>query len=571
MSRINGARSLVVALVMGLCAVPAVAQDVRLAYLFSDGNLPGMLAAYKALLEERPDLRDRVTVEFLTESLFDDVEPGAMLETDVLVFDVMNQQMLERFNTTHDVDLIARISGQGMVLGVGEGLLPREQYVEQGVVWDARARAFWANLGSANQLGLLKQALSAAGVADLTVPDPQRSLEAGYYYPDGDTGRVFATWAAFDDWRRAAGKLRPGASRVAVGFYKSNFYAGDTALLDAVIDEVERHGAEAIPVFGYPAGLAFEGLLLDADGQARADVALAFVFRFAGPEAAASLQKVNIPVISLVSLYGRSEAEWRDSAEGLSMFEGTFQVAVPELSGLVAPTVVGSQERVEDPGTGLTIVSRQPIASRVTMVVRRALRYAALRAIPNPEKRVAVVFYNYPPGKAGIGASYLNVAESLSNLLTRLEREGYDLGGDEIDLSADALLHEITTKARNVGGYAPGELDAMLAQDSVVRISMDHYRRWLDEYEPELRAKVLADWGAPEATTLMASRWEPDHSGGAVWQPRAAAAAGARVGRGRREALSRRRSPRRITSMSRPMPGCAPDETLPAAALARTR
>lgn len=505
MSRTSGARSLVVALVMGLCAVPAVAQDVRLAYLFSDGNLPGMLAAYKALLEERPDLRDRVTVEFLTESLFDDVEPGAMLETDVLVFDVMNQQMLERFNTTHDVDLIERISGQGMVLGVGEGLLPREQYVGQGVVWDARARAFWANLGSANQLGLLKQALAAAGIADLTVPDPQPSLEAGYYYPDGDTGRVFATWAAFDDWRRAAGKLRPGASRVAVGFYKSNYYAGDTALLDAVIAEVERHGAEAIPVFGYPAGLAFEGLLLDADGQARADVALAFVFRFAGPEAAASLQKVNIPVISLVSLYGRSEAEWRASGEGLSMFEGTFQVAVPELSGLVAPTVVGSQERVADPDTGLTIVSRQPIASRVTMVVQRALRYAALRAIPNPDKRVAVLFYNYPPGKAGIGASYLNVAESLSNLLTRLAREGYDLGGDEIDLSADALLHEITTKARNIGGYAPGELDAMLAQDSVVRIRLERYRRWLDEYEPALRAKILADWGAPEATTLMAS------------------------------------------------------------------
>ena len=506
MRPIQATRPLVVALLICLGAVPAVAQDVRLAYLFSDGNLPGMLAAYTALLEERPDLRERVVVEFLTESLFEDVDPGALLETDVLVFDVMNQQMLERFNTTHDVDLIERISGQGLVLGVGEGLLPREQYVEQGVVWDDRARAFWANWGLANQLGLMKQALSAAGIADLTVPDPQPSLDGGYYYPDGGTGRVFATWEAFDDWRRGAGKRRPGATRVAVGFYKSNFYAGDTALLDAVIAEIERQGAEAIPVFGYPAGLAFEALLLDAAGDARADVALAFVFRFAGPDAAASLQQVNIPVISLVSLYGRSEAEWRDSPEGLSMFEGTFQVAVPELSGLVAPTVVGSQERLEDPATGLTIVVRQPIASRVTMAVRRALRYAALRATPNIDKRVAVLFYNYPPGKAGIGASYLNVAESLANILERLEREGYDLGGGTPDLSADAVLREITTKARNVGGYAPGELDDMLlAHESAVRISLADYRRWLDEYAPELRAKVLADWGEPEATTLMAS------------------------------------------------------------------
>ena len=147
---------------------------------------------------------------------------------------------------------------------------------------------------------------------------------------------------------------------MAVGFYKSNYYAGDTALLDAVIAEIERQGAEAIPVFGYPAGLAFEGLLLDADGQARADVALAFVFRFAGPEAAASLQNVNIPVISLVSLYGRSEAEWRASAEGLSMFEGTFQVAVPELSGLVAPTLSAawSAWRISTPGSPLSSANR---------------------------------------------------------------------------------------------------------------------------------------------------------------------------------------------------------------------
>ena len=504
MYRISGPL-LVVALLVSAFVVPAAAQEVRLAYLFSDGNLPGMLAAYKALLEERPDLRERVLVEFVTESLFDEVDPGAVLETDVLVFDVMNEQMLERFNTTNNVDLIERISGQGIVFAVGEGLLPREEYIARGAVWDDRARAFWANWGLANQLGLLKQTLSAAGVAGLTVPDPQPSIEAGYYYPDGEAGRVFATWEAFDDWRRGAGKHRPGATRVAVGFYKSNYYAGDTALLDAVIAEIERQGAEAIPVFGYPAGLAFEGLLLDAGGRARADVALAFVFRFAGPEAAASLQKVNIPVISLVSLYGRSEAEWRASAEGLSMFEGTFQVAVPELSGLVAPTVVGSMERVEDPDTGLTIVVRQPIPARVTMAVRRARRYAALRAMPNRDKRVAVLFYNYPPGKAGIGASYLNVAESLAHILERLQREGYDLGGGDIDLSANAVLREITTKARNVGGYAPGELDAMLAHGSVVRVSLPQYRRWLEGYAPELRAKVLADWGEPEATTLMAS------------------------------------------------------------------
>ena len=489
-------------LLSGLLAAPAAGQPVRLSYLFSDGNLPGILQAYKALLEEHPALADRVELTLLTESMFDDVDPAELTRSDVLVYDVMNKQMLDRFNTTHEVDVVADVSRRGLVYAVGQGLMPKESYVSQGGVWDERARAFWAHWGFGNQLGLMKQALSAAGIAGLTIPDPQASIEAGYYYPDDDVGRVFDSWDAFDRWRKANGKRRPGALRVAVGFYKSNYYAGDTALLDAVIAEVERQGGEAIPMFGYPSGTAFEALLLDDAGNPRADTALAFVFRFADFEASKSLEKVGIPVVSLVSLYGRTEAEWRESRMGLTMFEGTFQVAVPELAGLVAPTVVGSQERIDDPETGLTIVVRQPIPERVTMAVRRALLYGRLGAKRNQDKRLALVYYNYPPGKAGIGASYLNVAESLANILERLSQEGYDVGGPAP--SADRVLDDITTKARNVGGYAPGELDALLGSGTAVRVTLDNYRQWLDGFAPELRAKILADWGAPEDVTLMA-------------------------------------------------------------------
>ena len=501
-----------IALLTVAAAGPAEAQQLRLTYLTGDTTLPGILSAWQAVLDERPELRERVSVRLVTESLFEDIDPEEVLRSDVLVLHVHDAHTLERFDATHGVDLIERITGRGLVLGVGEGLQPREHYVERGVAWDRRARAFWEHSGFANQVGLLKYVLSAAGVAGLTVPEPQPSLQAGYYYPDpsgaagasGSGGRAFADWASFDAWRRAAGKHRPGAPRVAVGFYGSSYDDGDTALIDAVIAEIERQGAEAIPIFGYPAGVAFETLLLDSSGAARADVALTFLFRFAGPDAGESLRKLDIPVLSLISLYGRSEAEWRTSAQGLSMFEGTFQIAVPELAGLVAPTVVGSKERRTDPDTGLTVISSQPIASRVTLAVRRALGYTALASTPNADKRVAVLYYNYPPGKAGIGASYLNVAESLANILQYMQAAGYDLGGDDIDLSADALLEQMTTRARNVGGYAPGELDALLAQGAATRAWMGDYLRWLDGYVPELREKVIADWGRPEDATLMA-------------------------------------------------------------------
>lgn len=483
------------------------AQPVRLAYLFSDGNLPGVLQAYKALLEERPDLQGQVALSFLTESMFDDVTPEEITGADVLVFDIMNQQILDRFNTTHGVNVIGDVAAQGTVLAVGAGLMPPDFYIEQGAVWDERARAFWENWGFGNQIGLIKQTLSLAGVRDVTVPDPLPSLEGGYYYPDGQTGRVFATWEEFERFRDAAGGSRPDAVRVAVGFYKSTYYAGDTALLDAVIAEVERQGAEVVPVFGYPSAEAFEALLLDNTGRRRVDVALAFVFRFADFEATKTLARLNVPIVSMVSLYGRSEAEWRESPMGLSMFEGTFQIAVPELAGLVAPTVVGSQERVVDADTGLTIVERRPIPSRVTSAVLRAIRYGRLATTPNPDKRVAVLYYNYPPGKAGIGASYLNVAESLATVLRRLHTEGYDLGDIDTDtaLTTDAVLEAVTGGARNVAGYAPGELDEILATGEAELVSLADYQRWFNGYAPVLRENVLADWGPPEDTTLMAA------------------------------------------------------------------
>jgi cobaltochelatase CobN len=485
-----------------LAALPATAQRVRVTYVFSDGQMPVTLAAYKELLAEHPELRDRVEVGFVTESVFDDVDAATAESSDVLVLDVMNQQMVDRFNAEHDTNLIERINEHGRVIGVGEGLLPRESYLAQGVTWDDHARALWADSGLANQVGLLKYALAAAGVPNLDVPDAEPSLDFGYYYPTATGGRLFATWVEFDDWRRANGKVTEGAPRVAVGFYKSTFYTGDTATLDAIVAELEQAGANAIPVFGYPGGVTFERLLQDETGAVRADVGLAFLFRFTGPEAAESLAKLDIPVVNLVTLYGRSEQEWRDSKTGLSMFEGTFQVAVPELGGLVAPTVVGSREKILDLETGLSIVTNRPIPSRVSAAVQRGLRYAQLRAKPNADKRLALMYYNYPPGKANIGASYLNVAESLANILARLRAEGYDVGTS--DITADGVLADLTAKAYNVGSYAPGELDALIAAGDVVRIPVAEYRGWLDELAPALRAKILADWGEPEASNLMA-------------------------------------------------------------------
>ncbi len=492
------------ALLLGLMACtlssPISAQSVRVSYVFSDGNLPGTLQAFKQLLAERPDLRERVELDFLTESVFELADPEDFVEADVMVFDIMNQQMLERFDARHEVDLIGEVRRNGTVLAVGEGLLPKQHYLDQGCTWDEKARAFWIHSGPTNQRGLLELALSRAGVQGFETLEPVPSLDFGYYHPAAPQ-KVFDSWERFAVFLEGHSKAAPGAPRVGIGFYKSTYYSGDSKLLDATIAEVERRGAVAVPFFGYPGGVAIDRMLSDPEGGARADVVLSFLLRFASFEAAAPLDRLDLPVINLISLYGRSEAEWNESRTGLSSFEGTFQVAVPEIAGAISPTVVGSQESIVDEATGLVWVERRPIQSRVELAVQRGLRYAALRTKPNASKRVALMFYNYPPGKATIGASYLNVFESLSRTLEALRAQGYDLGTDPLD--ADSLESAIGERARNLAGYSVRELQQLSERDDTVLVDLDDYEKWLDDLDPSLVEKIVADWGRPGDSKLM--------------------------------------------------------------------
>ena len=183
---------------------------------------------------------------------------------------MMNQQLLERFNAKHSVDAIASVKKGGTVLAVGEGLLPKQHYIDAGAIVDQKAAALWEHSGPSNQLALMKYALVRAGVPGLKIPETQPSLDFGYYYPDGKSGRVFATWNEFDAWRAANGKRHAGAPGIAIGFFKSTYYSGDTELLNRVIAEVERRGADPVPVFGYPGAVASQRLLVERTaGRAR--------------------------------------------------------------------------------------------------------------------------------------------------------------------------------------------------------------------------------------------------------------------------------------------------------------
>src|SRR5688572_10673236 len=109
-----------------------------------------------------------------------------------------------------------------------------------------------------------------------------------------------------------------------------------------------------------------------------------------------------------------------------------------------------------------------PITERIERLADRVQAWVRLRTLAPDERRVAVIYYNYPPGRDSIGASYLNVLpESLHRILNLLRDEGYELGN--APETADELFTSVRSFANNPrpGAGAPAELAEMVQSKRV--------------------------------------------------------------------------------------------------------
>ena len=224
-----------------------------------------------------------------------------------------------------------------------------------------------------------------------------------------------------------------------------------------------------------------------------------------------ALKELDIPALNLITLNSQTRAQWEASKQGLDIMERAWQLNLAEIAGLVAPTVVASKEPFTDAETGLDGMRETPIPDRIDRAAERLARFVALRETPIKAKRIAIIYYNYPPGKEMIGASYLNVLpKSLWQILRRLEKDGYDASG--APASEDGLFSAIRDKGGNIGNWNPGCLEELvrngIKEKTVTLLPVKTYRNWFDRLPGELRRSMIEKWGEPEKSTIMV--WHDD-------------------------------------------------------------
>ena len=177
----------------------------------------------------------------------------------------------------------------------------------------------------------------------------------------------------------------------------------------------------------------FRQFLIDEQGRARVDVLISTLsFTVAhlseGTHIEASgavvdlLERLDVPVLQAV-LCTSSSAEWEASSAGLTPRDTAMNVVLPEFDGRINTVAISFKEEGQfDDRLGTAIKAYVPRADRVDFVARLALNFARLRRTPNAEKRVAILFGNYPTKNARIGNGVgLDTPASVINLLRALQ------------------------------------------------------------------------------------------------------------------------------------------------------
>ncbi|MCL0058121.1 cobaltochelatase subunit CobN [Dehalococcoidia bacterium] len=356
--------------------------------------------------------------------------------------------------------------------------------------------------GTENFKNLLLYAVNRFAGAEYEVGEPERPPWEGIYHPDFD---YLPTLDEYLEKKHIAGRLTVG-----LWFYQTFWQAKNTVFVDRLIEEIEKQGANVIPVFLYSVkdvdlGTKEPQWVVEnyfmKDGEPLVDVLISpLMFSMSMSEGSEApqenegfLNRLGVPIIKVILTHNSLE-EWRDTPQGLSPMDVTMSVAMPEFDGMLITVPVAARTFSDtDPLTGARIVRYEPIAERVSKIVRLSLNWARLRHIPSNEKKVAIIFHNYPPRNDTIGTAFgLDSPVSVWNILRDLKEAGYEL--DYLPENGQILIEDIIERVTNDRRWASAE---EMAKRAVGKVSHEQYTEWFQELPSEVQNKMIQAWGKP--------------------------------------------------------------------------
>lgn len=360
----------------------------------------------------------------------------------------------------------------------------------QGVPDDLAKRliAYHNSGGRANYEGFFASlAAHLAGRSFAGIADPLVFPKAAVYHPAAPN-MIFPDAAAYFAWKQP----KPGQPVIAIALVQQHVASMQTAFVDDLIARIEAAGAVALPVYGSMLDPSVLPRLLAPQGKPLAQ-ALINVQITLNPEGRRKeLETLGIPVVQAMPYRKGDAAAWAADPQGVQLMDVPFYLAQAEYAGIADIQIAAATRKTDD--------QIEPIAAQVAAVVAKALNYVKLQTKPNADKKLAVMFWNYPPGEKNLSASFLNVPRSLENTLVALKAAGYATETPQEQELIGNLQQLLAPFYRN------DRIVALLQSGLAELYPVAAYRRWLDTLPAEVREALNAKYGEPEKSAMAIRR-----------------------------------------------------------------
>ncbi len=202
-------------------------------------------------------------------------------------------------------------------------------------------------------------------------------------------------------------------------------------------------------------------------------------------------KKMNIPHINPIIQYDLLYKDYLKSEQGASPINQVISIVMPELDGRIEMMTVGCMQNLgyseEIHSDVLEVVC---ISHHIDFVVERVKKWLNLRIKDISKKKIVIIIYNYPPSEDKIGnAAYLDVSESVRNLIDVLIKEGYN--GENIPKNTILTDIFIERGILNNAKYINVEVFKGFKWNN------DAYLTYFNQLSKNLRNKIIEHWGEP--------------------------------------------------------------------------
>ena len=279
-------------------------------------------------------------------------------------------------------------------------------------------------------------------------------------------------------------------------FYRDEWVWGDLTYQAAMVEALEAQGMNAICVFsnGMPVeemGMpsltqVFDQFFCSQPGLPAIDVLLnvmKFSTTSSGSITVDYFKRLNVPILAAYTTIAPYE-EWKNSFEGMNAMEVSISVSLPEFDGIIHGVPIAHKKILENGD-----VRYLPNAERVQRMAAKAKKWAMLRHKANSQKKIAIIFHNYPPRNSNIGSALgLDTIESIRRVLAAMQERGYSVAW--IPQDTKEFIKLLTANATN---------DRSLLTEKQIseanKLTGVEYKNFFATMEQKVREQLVHDWG----------------------------------------------------------------------------